>query len=173
MPGLEDGIRSHPLATLGVAAAVVAPLAVPSLRRPWAAGLKAVIKLFLEAEAGAEADLIDQFAEAAVGELVDALSHRDPEVRHEAAHAAIRRYTKRARRRAARRGRDEADRQRRYGRHIAALAKRIGRCRTAATTEERRKHWDRVLATLNAEQAPAEAAPTATAQGEASHAVHR
>lgn len=173
MPGLEDGIKSHPLTTLGLAAVTVVPLVFPPTRRAWARGLKAVAMLYVEAEAGAEADIIDGLAGTALDQLVDALAQPEAEARHERARAVIRRYTKRAHHRALRHGGNEADRQRRFARHIHALEKRISHRRAAATTDDRRKRWDHVLSALDdAAASPVGIPAAAPQQGEADHGVH-
>jgi hypothetical protein len=151
MAGLEDAVRSRPLTALGLAVAGLAvPVVFPALRRPLARGVKAAVKLYVEAEAGAEADIIDQLAEAALDDLVKAVAHPEPETRRAAARAALRRFTTRAHRRSRRRGRDDADRERRYARHIGALAKRIAHRRDAAPADHR-ESWDRVLSELNSQ----------------------
>jgi hypothetical protein len=174
MPGLEDGIiKSHPLTTLGLAAVTVVPLVFPTTRRAWGRGLKAAAMLYVEAEAGAEADIVDSLAETTLDQLVEALAQPEAEARHEQARAVIGRYTKRARHRAARHGRSDDDRQRRYARHIHALKKRISHRRAAATSDDRRKRWDHVLSALDdAAASLVGPAPAAPHQGEADHGVH-
>jgi hypothetical protein len=149
MPGLQDAIRNHPLAAIGLGAVTIMALAPPSQRPALAKGVKAAVKLCMEAEGEAEGEIVERFAEAAIDDLVDALAHPEPEARHAAAHAVIRRYRKRARRRSARFTRDANDRRRRYARQISALEEKIS-LRRASASDRQRQGWERVLSALTA-----------------------
>lgn len=156
MFGLDDLIRTRPLATAGLAA-----LAIIAVRPPWArrngrakdgagaeGGVKAVVKLCLEARADAEADIVGGLCEVAIDDVVCALDHPEPEARHEAARAAVHKYAKRAHRRSARQARDESDRQRRYARHMAALSTRLSE-HHAAAPEAHRSTFEHALSALH------------------------
>jgi hypothetical protein len=149
MPGVEDAIRKHPLAAIGLGAVTVMALAPRSQRPAWAKGVRAVAQLFIEAEGEAEGEIVERLAEVAIDHLVEALAHPEPEARHAAAHAVVRRYRKRARRRSARFARTENDRRRRYARQISALEEKI-LLRRASAPDPQRQGLERALSALTA-----------------------
>ncbi|MGH1574237.1 hypothetical protein ACRAWG_30845 [Methylobacterium sp. P31] len=141
---MDDLLKGNPITAIGIGAAVVAvPVLFPSLRPQWAAAVKGGTKLFLEAEGGAEGDIIDGLAEKAIDQLVDAIAHHEPEQRREAAAAVISGYKRQARARADRHGYDEKDRAARFHRHMARLRHKVAR-RHARASDDKKASWDRI-----------------------------
>lgn len=160
MFGLDDLIRKHPLAAIGLAAVAITAAKPPaSVRRKGRAkesagaevggGVKAVVKFCLEAQAEAETDIVCGLAEVAIDDVVCALSHPEPETRHEAARAAVHKYARRAHRRSARQARDESDRQRRYAKHMSTLETRLSE-HHAAAPEAHKSTFEHALSAAHA-----------------------
>lgn len=149
MLGVEDVIRRHPLTAVGLAAVGVTALIPQARRGPLAKGVNAVGQLCIEAEGEAEAEIVERMADAAIGQLAQAMAHPEPEARHAAVHALVHRYKKRAHRRSKRFARDDAGRKRRYARQITALEQRIVH-RQATATDAQKQGFVRVLAALKA-----------------------
>src|SRR5690242_975594 len=125
---LDDVLKPAPATVVGLGVlALAVPVAVPALRPQWAAIVKAGVKLFLEAELGAEGELIDRLVDETVDALLAAISRGTEAERKRAAETAVRRFEVTARRRAHRHGRGEGDRERRYERHLAKLRHRLER----------------------------------------------
>ncbi len=149
MAGLEELLKGNPITAIGIGAAVVAvPVLFPSLRPQWAAAVKGGTKLFLEAEGGAEGDIIDGLAEKAIDQLVDVIAHREPEQRHEAAAAVIASYRRQARARADRHGYDEKDCAARLHRHMARLRHKVAR-RHARASDDKKANWGRIATMID------------------------
>lgn len=141
---------------LAVGLAVLAiPILFPRWRPQWAAALKAGAKVFLEAEEGAEGEIIDALAERAIDELADAVANVAPVERDRAAGAVVRAYKARARERAERLGWSDRDRAHRYQRHVDRLHRAAAR-RIAGSSVHTRQAWEEVRAHLrSAEPEPA------------------
>lgn len=123
MPLLEEGIKGNLVMVAAAGAAtMVLPRLFPHLAPPVRSAVKAGLTLFLEAEHEADGGLIDRLVNATLADMLDALSseHTD-DGRQRAAQAAIERFDRAARRRAARHAWDEADRDARYRRHVRHL----------------------------------------------------
>ena len=87
--------------------------------------LKSAAKLLVEAEFEADGAIIESLADAVIDGLLDAAAHRDPAETQRRIEHRVHRYARLARARATRMGRDEADRQARYRRHIRTLDDRL------------------------------------------------
>lgn len=141
---LDDIVKGNPVTAIGIGAAVIAvPVLFPSLRPQWAVAMKGAAKLFLDAEDGAEGDIIDSLARKAVDQLVDAIAHHEPERRHATAAAVIANYRHRAQARADRFGYGEKDRAARFDRHMARLRHKVLRRHSRASDEEKAR-WGHV-----------------------------
>src|SRR5690242_21885605 len=104
---LDDVLKPAPATVVGLGVlALVVPVAFPALRPQWAAIVKAGVKLFLEAELGAEGEIIDCLVDETVDALLTATSRGTEAERKQAAETAVRRFATTARRRAGRHGRD-------------------------------------------------------------------
>lgn len=105
--------------------ALAAPMLMPGRRLELRPLLKSAAKLFVEAEFEADGAIIASLADAAVDALLEAATDRDPAETKRRIEHKVQRYTRRAQGRAARMGRDEADRQVRYRRHLRTLRDRL------------------------------------------------
>lgn len=131
---IEDVLKSNPLAAAGIAlAALAAPAFVPSLRPQLAALAKSCTKLFLEAEFGAEGEIIDHMADKAVDDMTEALAKSDPDKRRRAVHSITDKFKASAHARSQRKGWDDNDRKARYRRHISKLHDAVVALRTKQT----------------------------------------
>jgi hypothetical protein len=149
----EDVLKAAPGPAVAVGLAILAiPVLFPMLRPSWAAALKAGAKLFLEAEAGAEGEIIDGLAESAIAELADAVANLPPEERDRSTGAILGAYKSRARQRARRLGWSERDRQARYHRHIDRL-RRAAAHHSDGSSGAARQAWDEVGALLHSADA--------------------
>lgn len=170
MFGLGDVITKHPLALAGlVALAITAERTRRKGRTKETAavtgGVKTVVKLCLEAQGEAEADIVCSLAEVAVKDVAQALSHPQPEARRQAARAAVHKYAKRAHRRSARHARDASHHQRRYAQHMSALETRLSE-RHAAAPDAHKRTFEHALSALHeAKSSPPEPGPAARADG--------
>jgi hypothetical protein len=170
--GLDDVIRKHPLAAIGlVAIAITADRERRKRRTAEGAGVrggvKTVVKLCLEAQGEAEADIVCGLAEVAINDVFGALRHPAPDARHAAARAAVHRYAKRAHRRSARHARDASHHQRRYAQHMAALETRLSE-HHAAAADEHKSTFEHALSALHEVKAsPPEPAPAGAARSRA------
>ncbi len=125
---LVERALKNPGPVVGVGLLVLAfPTLFPSLRPQWAFAVKAGAKLFFEAEADAEGDLIDHLAERAIDELADAIARSKPEERDSEVAGVLSRYEDKARRRSQRLGWSEKDRAARFDRHMSVLRRGIAR----------------------------------------------
>ena len=141
---VDDLLKGNPVAALGLGAAALAvPILFPSVRPQWAAAVKGGAKIFLEAEGGAEGDIIDNLAEKAIDQLADAMSRDTPEERKQASATVIANYKRRARTRADRFGRNGKDRDARFERHMARLRRKISH-RHAKASRNEGAHWAHV-----------------------------
>ncbi len=143
MLALEDIVKAEPGAAIAVGLLVLAaPVLVPSLRPELRPILKSAAKLFVEAEFGADGAIIEQLADAAIDDILDAGARGSEPERNSRIEARVQRFTRRARHRAQRMGRDEADRQARYRRHVHILQRRLslGRARKTGTRREALDH---------------------------------
>ena len=146
---IEDVLKKNPVPVVGLAVAALAfPFMFPSLRPQWAALVKSGVKLFFEAEGGAEATIIDRIAEEAIDRLADAIARDTPKARQEAVAETIADYKRRAQVRSQRTAWDRGDRKARYRRHIAKLRRAVSRRHAAASGHER-KAWEKVVAHLD------------------------
>lgn len=120
---VEDMLTGNVATVVAVgAAAVVLPRVAPALPAPLRTVLKSGLKLVIESESDAEGGIIDKLADTAMQNVLASLSGPGTdEERHQAAQAAVQRFNDTAQRRAARYGRDGADTQARYRRHMASL----------------------------------------------------
>jgi hypothetical protein len=166
--GLEDVITKHPLALAGLAAIAITAERERRTRRTnegagVKGGVKAVVKLCLEASGEAEADIVCGLAEVAIDDVVCALSHPEPEARHQAARAAVHKYAKRAHRRSARHARDASHHQRRYAQHMSALETRLSE-HHAAAADEHKSTFEHALSALHeVKSSPPAPGPAVTA----------
>lgn len=145
---IEDLLKGNPAAAAGVAlAAVAAPLVIPSLRPQWAAFVKAGAKLFVEAEFGAEGEIIDKLVDAAVDNLSTALANPDESKREAAAQAVVRDFEACAHARSQRKGWDKADTAARYRRHMFKLRDAVMKMR-GQQSGGKRKIVDDLLAAI-------------------------
>jgi hypothetical protein len=163
----EDILKAAPGQALAVGLAILAiPVLFPMLRPRWAAAVKAGAKLFLEAEVGAEDEIIGGLAESAIVELADAVASL-PKEGDRSTGAIVRAYTSKARERARRLGWSERDREARYRRHIDRL-RRAAAHHSDASSGAARQAWDEVGALLGS----ADATPQLTAIGGSSDPSH-
>jgi hypothetical protein len=130
MAAMEDVVKNNLPIVLGLGLTFAVPVVFPSLRPQWAAAIKTGLKIYLEAGAEVESDLVDSLAEAAVDQLAAAIAR--PADDHESKVAkVVSTYKAKARSRAERWGRSEEGRRKRYDRHIAKLRHEISRRRDA------------------------------------------
>lgn len=133
MAVLED--LPVPKSVLGLGLAVVAlPFAFPSLRPLWATAVKGGVKLYLEANAEAQAGLIDTLVESAVDQLVDAVAKPAGE-RDKKIPEIVSEFKDKARRRSNRKGRSLKDRDLLYDRHMSKLRRRLARLENNPSTQ--------------------------------------
>jgi hypothetical protein len=152
----EDVLKAAPGPVLAVGLAIlVIPVLFPMLRPRWAAALKAGAKLLLEAEAGAEGEIIDGLAETAIAKLVDAVANLPSEERDRSTGAIVGAYKSRARERARRLGWSERDSQARYRRHIDRL-RRAAAHHSDGSSGTARQAWDEIGALLQSADATAQ-----------------
>lgn len=134
MAFVEDIVKTEPAAAIGFGVLVLAfPFLFPGLRSQWAEAVKGGAKLFFEAEGGAEGEIMDRLADAAVDDVVKDLSQGSKEERRQAATADIRKFKALARRRSDRHGWDDQDREARYDRHLGKLRVAISGLRATQT----------------------------------------
>lgn len=133
MAVLED--LPVPKSVLGLSLAIVAlPFAFPSLRPLWATAVKGGVKLYLEANAEAQAGLIDTLVESAVDQLIDAVA-KPAEERDEKIPEIVSEFKDKARRRSNRKGRSPKDRDLLYDRHMSKLRRRLARLENNPSTQ--------------------------------------
>ena len=137
MASLNDlfKLESIPLAGLGIVALAV-PFFVPALRPQFAGALKSGLKLFLEAELGADNALADRLVDASVDCLLKVTSDGTEEHRKEKADREVKRFISKARASAHRRSWDEADAEARYHRHLAKWDAALSRARHRAHSSQ-------------------------------------
>lgn len=117
---LEIG-EAGPLAAVGVGvAAVVVPAFVPSLREPAAQVLKSSIRLFLDAELGADNALTDRLVDTSMDRLMKTVSDHRANRRERGGHA-LDRFFHRARAASNRRGFSREDADRRFRKHLSKM----------------------------------------------------
>jgi len=139
---LEDALKGD-IVTLAVAgaAAVALPVLFPQLAPPLRSALKLGVTLFLESEGEAEASLIETLVRHTMnGLLAVATGPGSVEERQQAAAKRVAKFEARARSRAQRFGRDEADQVARYRRQVASLKRAV-----AAAKERHPNHAHPVL----------------------------
>ncbi|HJS85956.1 MAG TPA: hypothetical protein VJ779_10895 [Acetobacteraceae bacterium] len=138
MPLFEDTLSGKVAAVVAVSAAALAlPRLFPRLAPPVRAAIKNGAALFLEAEFEAEGGLIDKLVSETLQALLDEASKaRTPEERKRSAQRAIHGFERRARARAQHwGGDDEADRSRRYRRHVAHLRRAVAKAECQSEQE--------------------------------------
>ena len=137
---LEDTLSGKVVAAVAVSAAAFAlPRLFPQLAPPLRSAIKTGASLFLEAEFEAEGGLIDRLVSETLKALLDeAAKARTPEERRRSTQRAVRRFERRARARAQHWGGDsEAERSRRYRRHVAHLRRAVAEAAPKRSPEER------------------------------------
>jgi hypothetical protein len=128
---LEDTLKGNIviLAVTG-AAALALPILVPSLAPSLRSALKLGVALFLESQAEAEASIIESLVRQTVqGLLAIATGPGSEQERKQAAQVPVAKFEARARARARRFGKDEADQANRYRRQVASLKRAISTAR--------------------------------------------
>ncbi len=123
--------------------ALALPLGLPSLRKRWVSVLAEGVKLYLEASGEVEIELIDNLAEFALGQLVEALAKPKDEHEERVQHV-VTKYKKRARARSDRWARTETGREARYQQHMSRLRSKVAR-RHASASGEKQRAWEGVL----------------------------
>jgi hypothetical protein len=123
---LEDLVKTEPAVGITVGlVALAAPLFIPALRPELRPMLKSAAKLLVEAEFGADGEIITQLADAAIDDLLGEGRKADQPERNRRIEARVERFARKAHQRAARMGHDEADRRARYRRHMRTLGTRL------------------------------------------------
>jgi hypothetical protein len=118
----DDVLKGGPLPLLGFGiVALAVPYFVPALRPQFAAILKSGVRLFVEAELGADDAIVERYVDAAIDALLQTTGQGTEEERKEKAEAHVSRFVARAQAGARRRGWDEQDIERRYRRRLAKL----------------------------------------------------
>ncbi len=140
-----------PVGPAGVVAfgvvALAAPALIPGLRPELRPLLKSAAKLFVEAEFDADGGVIASLADATIDDLIDAVTKCPPDQRERRIEHSVRRFARRAKARSTRMGRDDRDRQTRYGRHVGIMRDRLARERKRRTGHAR-EALDRAAALL-------------------------
>jgi hypothetical protein len=123
---LEDLFKGHVLTiVLAGTATVLLPKLLPG---PVGAVVKSGLQLFLEAQDEAEGEIIESLVGTAVDELAKTFSGPGTEAeKQRGAKRAISRFERTARSRARRGSTDEAERAKRYRRHIGHLRRAIAK----------------------------------------------
>ena len=135
---LEDVLEigeAGPLPLVGVGVlTLVLPFYVPSLRPELGGILKASVKLFLEAELGADNQLTDELVDRSVDALLRSMPEITDQERHSHTERELERFFSRARAAAHRRGFNREDAKRRYKKHLDRMERTLThRQRRAAT----------------------------------------
>lgn len=129
---LEDLLKGNMFTAVAVGAtALLLPKVLPELPAPVRSVVKMGFSLFLESESEAEGGIVNRLADNALKDVLDSLSGPgSAQDRNEAAKNVVESFKRTARTRALRYARSDADRSARYGRHIAALQRRLDRERS-------------------------------------------
>jgi hypothetical protein len=149
MAVVEDLAKGGRIPLLALGLLVVVPLAFPSLRPAWAGAIKTGAKLYFEAQGDVDDEIMDHLAQKAVDLIADAIAGYPPEERPEAVAGIVDSYSKKARARADRRGRDERGRKARYHRHLSRLRRKV-LDRRATAGSKYQASWEKVAAGLQA-----------------------
>ena len=109
---------------------VVVPKLLPQMGPAMGTAVKIVIDLLTESEAEAAEELMEALVSGAIAEIKTHMARAgDAEEGRRSAERSIAQFKHKARQRAHRWGRDEADRHRRYRRHMTRLREEMERAR--------------------------------------------
>jgi hypothetical protein len=143
--------EAGPVAAVGVGLATLAiPYFVPGLRGPAAELLKGSIRLFLDAELGADNALTDRLVDVSVDSLMRAISTSGAD-KKESVDREVHRFFSKARAASDRRGFDRKDADRRYHKHLSKFEQALRRMHPGASSATRNT-LDHVVHRVRAER---------------------